>query len=241
MFEDQGGFVDWEAPTVAALLEQQEEKGHHRELGGHKKGNKNDPLEELGVYKKKNKNDPLRELGGYSSEYKDDPLGDPRSIHHLKCETMFDNKTAAMVEDGTESFVYELFGYEGCCKPGTNFYPRTASPEGEKEDAYAATIETLPINHDTNTTKERAKHHLPASSNHSVRVDKLSPVDINSKNDTHSASSKAFELTFHDNSIEWGDSSTKVGAAVVLAVILLLPIHRFLWKPRRGASQQEVN
>jgi hypothetical protein len=229
MFQDQGGFVDWEAPTVAALLELQQQQvdnttGHHRELFV-------------------NKNNPLR---------------DPRSSHHGKCETMFDEETAEMVEDETESFVYELFGYAGCCKPGTNFYPRTrtASLEEGIEDNHAATatIETLPLpvkNHDTHTTKERAKQHLPASSVtvHSVRVDKLSPANTNSKNNVHTASSKAFESsTFHGDSINVGDGdgSTKVGAVVLTVIFLLaLPICRFLWKPRRGAiashTQQEMN
>jgi hypothetical protein len=107
---------------------------------------------------------------------------------------MFDEETTKMVEDGKESFVYELFGYEGCCKPGTNFYPRTgtASPEEGIEDSHAATatIETLP---------------LPI---------KLSPV-----------------LT--------------VICLVALPIFGLLPISRFLWKPRRGAianhNQQEMN
>lgn len=98
-YADQGGFVDWQAPTVAALLEQRsktDEKGHHKLAA-----NKNDPRE--------NKND---------------PLGDPRSSHHGKCEDMFDAETAKQVEKITEPFVYDIFGYEGCCKPGTNFYPR---------------------------------------------------------------------------------------------------------------------
>lgn len=109
MYEDQGGFVDWQAPSVSAMLLEQGNKRnkmvrYNRGLGRFLKG-KNE-----GKNKGKNKG-------------KNNPLGDPRSSHHGKCESMFDVITAEQVET-TESFVYDLFGYEGCCKPGTNFYPR---------------------------------------------------------------------------------------------------------------------
>ncbi len=65
---------------------------------------------------------------------KNDYLGDPRSSHHGKCENMFDSEVARQVEEDTESFVYELFGYDGCCKPGTTFHPR-----GNNAKNYTAT------------------------------------------------------------------------------------------------------
>ena len=37
---------------------------------------------------------------------------------------MFDTEIAKQVEGKTDHFVYDLFGYEGCCNPGTNFHPR---------------------------------------------------------------------------------------------------------------------
>ena len=93
MYEDQGGFVDWEASEVAALIEQR------------------DNIDEENKHRR-------------ASYKKDDALGDPRTKHHGKCKNMFDLEVARQVEEDTEPFVYELFGYDGCCKPGTNFHPR---------------------------------------------------------------------------------------------------------------------
>jgi hypothetical protein len=38
---------------------------------------------------------------------------------HGGCEEMFDEPTAKLVREGRESFIYESFGYEACCKAGT--------------------------------------------------------------------------------------------------------------------------
>ena len=53
-----------------------------------------------------------RELQNYT---KDDPIGNPQLSHHSKCSTYYDNATADLVQLGAESFIFEAFGYQGCC------------------------------------------------------------------------------------------------------------------------------
>ena len=53
-----------------------------------------------------------RELQNYT---KDDPIGNPQLSHHSKCSTYYDNATADLVQLGAESFIFDAFGYQGCC------------------------------------------------------------------------------------------------------------------------------
>ena len=39
-----------------------------------------------------------------------------RQKNFLQCPNYFDEKTAALVENGQDSFLYGMFGYDGCCK-----------------------------------------------------------------------------------------------------------------------------
>ena len=103
-YDQQGGYVDWNASTIVALLEQQEQQQQH---GQH---NNNTSTRALSSSQKMNR-----------IANKNDYLGDPRTKHHGKCDTMYDTKLANFVETNTDSFVYDLFGYEKCCKPGNAF------------------------------------------------------------------------------------------------------------------------
>lgn len=217
MYQNQGGFVDWEAPTVAALLEKEDDEydhDHHHEM-------------------KRRKIPPAN---------KNDPLGDPRSSHHGKCENMFDETTAKQVEERTESFVYKFFGYEGCCKTGTIFYPRQAEIINNN---HATITDTEDAKHATYATKKPTQQQqLVVSSVHSVHVSNEPPTN----NETAMTSSKALASEFNrgwesyssnkenygGQSIDEVDSSVKVVALATMAVILLLSFCRFLCKPRRG-------
>jgi len=53
-----------------------------------------------------------RELEKYT---KNDPVGNPQLSHHSKCLTYYDNATADIVQLGAESFIFEAYGYQGCC------------------------------------------------------------------------------------------------------------------------------
>ncbi len=117
MYADQGGVVDWEAPEVSSLLEQ-------RDITDEEKNHRR----------------------RVAIANKNDFLGDPRSKHHGKCENMFDTETAKQVEDNTESFIYKLFGYDGCCKPGTNFYPRGKNAKNNTAIAITSLNPVLPNN-----------------------------------------------------------------------------------------------
>jgi len=56
--------------------------------------------------------DKKRELEKYT---KNDPIGNPQLTHHSKCSTYYDNATADIVQLGAESFIFEMYGYQGCC------------------------------------------------------------------------------------------------------------------------------
>jgi len=53
-----------------------------------------------------------RELEKYT---KNDLVGNPQLSHHSKCPTYYDNATADIVQMGAESFIFEAYGYQGCC------------------------------------------------------------------------------------------------------------------------------
>jgi hypothetical protein len=83
-YEDQGGYVDWDAPLVSALVEQVEaEQISNRNLKEHQE--------------------------------KNDPIGNPQLSHHSKCSLYFDQETADMVRFGSDSIIYDVFGYQHCC------------------------------------------------------------------------------------------------------------------------------
>jgi len=211
MYQNQGGFVDWEAPTVAALLEKEDneyDNNHHK--------------------MKRRKMPPAK---------KDDPLGDPRSRHHGKCENMFDETTANQVEERTESFVYELFGYKRCCKAGTNFYPRQAGidddddndddDDDDDDDSGNAERPSSSSNQKAAATATKEQQ-LVVSSVHSVHGSN----ELQKNNETAMISSKALASEFDHG---WESyTSTKVVALATMAVILLLSFCRFICKPRRG-------
>ena len=197
MYQNQGGFVDWEAPMVAALLEKEDDKydNHHHEM-------------------KQRKLPPAK---------KDDPLGDPRSRHHGKCENMFDERTANQVEERTESFVYEFFGYEGCCKAGTNLYPRQAGIDNR--------------NHATIADAEDAKHAIYTIKEQPLVVSSVHPVHVSNESSEFDHGWELYTSTkdsYGDQSIDEVDYSVKVLTLTTMAVILLLSFCRFLCKPRRG-------
>ena len=87
-YEAQGGYLDWNSSLAISLMNEAKEILSHRGLKEHK-----------------------------HSEIKDknDVIGNPQELHHAPCETYFNEESMKMVED-KDSIVYEIFGYEGCCK-----------------------------------------------------------------------------------------------------------------------------
>lgn len=127
LYEEQGGIVDWEAPLVEGLQQQQQQDP-----------GKVNNVSDNGIRKASSKDD-------LTKASKNDPIGDPRSGHHGKCLPMFDDEVSKQVEEQNESFIYKLFGYEACCVPGSNFYPRIASSTaGKAGDASSLPSELLP-------------------------------------------------------------------------------------------------
>merc|ERR1711957_1041412 len=51
---------------------------------------------------------------------KDDPQNNSQLSHHSPCSTYFDEESATFIRNGPESFIYDYFGYEGCCLRGRN-------------------------------------------------------------------------------------------------------------------------
>ena len=49
---------------------------------------------------------------------KDDLRGNPQKHHHAPCSAYFNDETKALLENGPESFIYQMFGYKGCCDIG---------------------------------------------------------------------------------------------------------------------------
>jgi hypothetical protein len=87
-FEDQGGSVNWTAPLLAGVVKQlQDRRKMKSEVAPSDPYNKNDPL---------------------NSHQKE---------HHSKCSTYYDEATATFIREGEESFIYDMFGYTGCCQP----------------------------------------------------------------------------------------------------------------------------
>jgi len=48
--------------------------------------------------------------------YTNDSTNNKQLSHHSKCPTYFDTAAADIVQLGRESYIYDLFGYQGCCK-----------------------------------------------------------------------------------------------------------------------------
>lgn len=68
---------------------------------------------------------------------KDDVVENPQQYHHAKCSTFFDKETADMVRFGTDSFIYDTFGYDGCCQGRTHKNPLVLPPP---PDQYNITV-----------------------------------------------------------------------------------------------------
>lgn len=88
-YEAQGGTVNWTTPLMTELVETLQEE----------------------LYLTR------RVLKTYHT--KNDPIENPQQYHHSKCSKYFDNETADMVRFGHESFIYDIFGYDGCCQGRT--------------------------------------------------------------------------------------------------------------------------
>lgn len=91
-YEIQGGHVNWTAPLLSNLV---------REIQM--------PYSSLGHLQSEN-------IHSNRTNYtKNDPLHDIRENHHSKCTKYFDRETAAFIRYGDEEFIYDEFGYMGCC------------------------------------------------------------------------------------------------------------------------------
>jgi len=256
MYQGQGGFVNWEASTVKALLEKEDEEENALKF--------ETETEEDHHHHRRNRK--RRKMPAK----KNDPLGDPRSSHHGKCQNMFDEATAKLVENRTERFVYELFGYEGCCKPGTNFYPNRASSlvvrtknnnnnnnnntTTTTTKTEAAKYATHPTNQLAQQQQQKQKQHPVVSSGHSVRVSNITPT--NNNYDPIIASSLSLKRLPFASKLDWQSSppitelydgqpypmdavnfSSTVLVVATCTAILLLSFCRFLWKPRREETR----
>jgi len=89
MYEQQGGFVNWDSPLVAGLVhnKEEEEKSAHRRK----------------VEEKQERNGT------------DDPLTNEQWRHHASCTTYYTPNLATQIEEGPEKELYKHFGYTGCC------------------------------------------------------------------------------------------------------------------------------
>jgi len=54
-----------------------------------------------------------KEHGRKTMDYytKDDPLDNLQLTNHSTCSTYFDKATAKLIQEGKESFIYEMFAY----------------------------------------------------------------------------------------------------------------------------------
>ena len=106
-YEQQGGYINWTKPEAVDLLTaakaKEEEKQNSRS------------------YMTENK---------AVRESKNNPLGDPRLSHHSSCSRYFsnNNKLYSKMESGPEAFLFQHFGYQGCCNPGDAFVAPPAVP-----------------------------------------------------------------------------------------------------------------
>ena len=89
-FEDQGGAVDWNEPLISAIAKKIEKEADQQKYS--------------------------RAL--LEEHSKNNPLSNPQLSNHGTCSTYFDDETSKFVEEGQESFIYEMFRYKGCCKRG---------------------------------------------------------------------------------------------------------------------------
>jgi hypothetical protein len=108
-YEAQGGFVNWTTPIVMELVQSLQQKLYptRRMMLEDKRHGKNDVVE------------------------------NPQQYHHAKCSIFFDKETADMVRFGTDSFIYDTFGYDGCCQGRTHKNPLVLPPP---PDQYNITV-----------------------------------------------------------------------------------------------------
>mmetsp|Transcript_28303 Transcript_28303/g.58803 ORF Transcript_28303/g.58803 Transcript_28303/m.58803 type:complete len:423 (+) Transcript_28303:120-1388(+) len=91
-YEIQGGHVNWTAPLLSNLVREIQVPNSTR---GH--------LQNENIQSNR------------SNYTKNDPLHDIRENHHSKCTKYFDKETATFIRFGDEEFIYNEFGYTGCC------------------------------------------------------------------------------------------------------------------------------
>jgi hypothetical protein len=106
-YEHRGGYVNWTAPLVSALVEKLRQQQQQY-------------LNRLRLLKE-------------DQQDKDDPIGNPQLSHHSKCSTYFDEDTSNMVRNEWDVGLYNLFGYQSCCGGRTTFgkgvlFPPVPSP-----------------------------------------------------------------------------------------------------------------
>ena len=90
-YEAQGGVVNWTTPLMTELVQTLQEK----------------------LY-------PNRRVLDAHYHSKNDVNENPQQYHHAKCSKYFDNETARLVRFGSESIIYDIFGYDGCCQGRTH-------------------------------------------------------------------------------------------------------------------------
>jgi len=72
---------------------------------------------------------------------KNDPIGNPQIKHHAPCHTYFDEESMNMIETGTDAVLYQMFGFERCCKGRTLNGSKISSSDEVQHEIH------LPIKH----------------------------------------------------------------------------------------------
>jgi len=137
-YEKQGGYVDWESKILSQLkydvLEQEKQQ---QQNNNQNQNNGRNLYNETKRISKSNLNNKKLNRKSKDPTQKNDPLGDPRTHHHAPCRdfffssestnrnninnTGFDLIRQTVLDSKNELFIYQQFGYEGCCIPGNHY------------------------------------------------------------------------------------------------------------------------
>ena len=89
IYEAQGGYVNWAAPLLAAVVNRHRNQTRHLQQ--------------------------TTETAQSTIVTKNNALQSPQPFHHAPCESYFSAETAKWIETGPDAYSYSLMGYQGCC------------------------------------------------------------------------------------------------------------------------------
>ena len=238
-YEAQGGYVDWTASTVSSLLhlrkeEEEDTNNLHRRRGLRLLEQDDDEQQER-----------------HFTPAKDDPLGDPRLKHHGSCGIFFDANTSQQVEslsvdgsdeNGTENFIYQIFGYEGCCRPGNNYFARSSHSsnyytlDGDTTLVVEGGNATPTSIHKNTTTATATAKATRSSTGGSIDFNSRDSSSPNSIKTVHINISSTEEATPSADHFELDNSYAMVATVTMLIVVIISLcriVTRFISKIRR--------